>query len=173
MKFRVFWGKVIYPFVKYLPPSFTVFGFWGKWWRRLCGRLILQKCGKKVNIEKGAEFSSRCSLGDYSGIGINARIQGTVIIGSNVMMAEDVKIFTRNHKTDRTDIPMMDQGVEDEKPVEIGDDVWIGAGVIILPGRKIGEGAIIGAGAVVTKDVLPYQVVGGNPARVLKERKTE
>jgi len=52
--------------------------------------------------------------------------------------------------------------------IKIGDDVWIGAGAIILPGVTIGEGAIIGAGAVVTKDVPPFAVVAGNPARILK-----
>ena len=60
-----------------------------------------------------------------------------------------------------------------KEPVYIGDDVWIGARVIILPGRKIGEGVIIGAGAVVTKDVPDYAVVGGNPAKVIKFRNKE
>lgn len=52
----------------------------------------------------------------------------------------------------------------------IEDDCWIGARVIILPGRRIGKGSIIGAAAVVTKDVEPYNIVGGNPARVIKKR---
>lgn len=65
----------------------------------------------------------------------------------------------------------------DEKPcrpdgfcVEIGNDVWIGNNVIILSGIKIGDGAVVGAGSIVTKDVAPYMVVGGNPARIIKER---
>jgi hypothetical protein len=54
--------------------------------------------------------------------------------------------------------------------VEIGHDVWIGHGAIILPGRKVGDGAVIAAGAVVTKDVRPYAIVGGNPARMIRQR---
>ncbi len=87
------------------------------------------------------------------------------------MMGPDVVILTQNHKFDRLDIPMLDQGFKDEQPVTICDDVWIGARVIILPGVTVGKGAIIAAGAVVTKDVPEYAIVGGNPARVIKMRK--
>lgn len=65
---------------------------------------------------------------------------------------------------------MCQQGLSEPRPVLIEDDVWIGARVIILPGVKVGKGSVIGAGSVVTKDVMPYTVVGGNPARVLKGR---
>ena len=110
-------------------------------------------------------------LGDNSGIGIRAQINGKVIIGNNVMMGPDVCIYVRNHAFDRTDIPMNLQGFTPEKPVVIEDDVWIGARVIILPGVHIGTGAVIGVGAVITKNVPDYAVVGGNPARILKMRK--
>jgi phosphonate metabolism protein (transferase hexapeptide repeat family) len=55
-------------------------------------------------------------------------------------------------------------------PVDIGHDVWIGHGAIILPGRRIGTGAVVAAGAIVTKDVAPYSIVAGNPARVVRQR---
>lgn len=84
------------------------------------------------------------------------------------MMGTDVTVITRNHRFDRTDVPMMKQGFEDEKPVYIGDDVWIGDRVIILPGVHIGNRCIIAAGSVVTKDVAPYTVVGGVPAHFIK-----
>ncbi|MBQ1412352.1 MAG: transferase, partial [Clostridia bacterium] len=101
----------------------------------------------------------------------NAMLHGKVIIGKNVMMGSDCVIYVRNHRFDRTDIPMMKQGFTEEEPVIIEDDVWIGGRVSILPGVRIGTGAVIAAGAVVTKDVESYSVVGGNPARVIKKRK--
>ena len=86
------------------------------------------------------------------------------------MMGADVTIITRNHRTDRTDVPMMDQGFEPERPVVIGDDVWIGDRVTILPGVTVGDGCIIGAGAVVTHDLPPMSVAAGVPAKVIRFR---
>lgn len=134
---------------------------------------MLADCGAEVNIEKDAIFSQKVTLGDFSGIGINAKIYGECHIGAFVMMGTDVTVITRNHRFDRTDVPMMKQGFEDEKPVYIGDDVWIGDRVIILPGVHIGEDAIIAAGSVVTKDVPRYTVVGGVPAKVIRARFSE
>lgn len=170
-KIKLFIGRVIYLFASRLPESFFWINIGQKQIRSFCGKLILTKCGKNVNIEKGAEFPSSVELGDYSGIGIRAQINGKVIIGNDVMMGPDVCIYARNHEYSRTDIPMDRQGFAIEKPVIIKDDVWIGARVIILPGVHIGTGAIVGAGAVVTKDVPDYAIVGGNPARILKMRK--
>ena len=67
---------------------------------------------------------------------------------------------------------MMQQGFEEERPVYIGDDVWIGDRVMILPGVHVGNGSIIAAGAVVTKDVPDHTVVGGVPAKVISIRKS-
>ena len=131
---------------------------------------MLENCGKNVNIESNATFSSKVTLEDYSGIGINAKIYGTCHIGRYVMMGTDVTIITRNHRFDRTDIPMMEQGFEEERPVYIGNDVWIGDRVLILPGVHIGDGSIIAAGSVVTKDVPPYSIVAGVPARKIRDR---
>lgn len=171
-KVKIILGKLIYSlFAKWLPTSFApILGPYAKWLRKICGKLILKKCGKNVNIEKGAVFSSQVSLGNNSGIGINASIAGAAVIGDNVMMGPHCIIYRRNHEFDRLDIPMCQQGFKPEKPVVIGNDVWIGGRVIILPGVHVGNGAIIGAGAVVTKDVPDYAIVGGNPARVLKYR---
>ena len=88
------------------------------------------------------------------------------------MIGRDLKIFTKNHKSDRTDIPMRLQGFTEISSLVIGNDVWIGDDVIITVGCcHIGEGSILAAGAVVTKDVEPYCVVGGNPAKVIRYRK--
>jgi acetyltransferase-like isoleucine patch superfamily enzyme len=66
---------------------------------------------------------------------------------------------------------MMEQGFQQDKGIKIGDDVWIGARVIILPGVSIGSGVIIGAGAVVTKDIPDWAIAVGNPARVVRYRR--
>lgn len=131
---------------------------------------MLDSCGKDVNVERKALFSTRITLGDRSGIGIGASIGGRVVIGNDVMMGPNCTIYTRNHRFDDITTTMRGQGFQEERPVTIEDDVWIGGHVIILPGVTIGHGAIVGAGAVVSKDVPPYAIAAGNPARVVKYR---
>lgn len=133
-------------------------------------KLACQKVGKNVNIMSNASFGRRLKIGDNSGIGRNCEVMGDVSIGNNVMMGPDVVFYTRNHKRDSVEIPMIQQGFDDEKPIVIGDDVWIGRRVIFLPGVHVGNGCIIGAGAVVAKDIPDYAVVVGNPAQVVKYR---
>jgi maltose O-acetyltransferase len=86
------------------------------------------------------------------------------------MIAPDVIVVGQLHGADRTDIPMVDQGRYTKEPTVVEDDVWLGARAVVMPGIRIGTGAIVGAGAVVTRDVAPYSVVGGVPARQLKTR---
>lgn len=132
---------------------------------------VLKHIGKNTNIEKGAIFNGQVVLGDFSGIGVNCEVNGPVTIGECVNMGPEVVVYTQNHAFERTDIPMQQQGYSEIKPVTIGNDVWIGRRVIILPGVNIGDGCIIGAGAIVTKNFEPYSVVAGNPAKVIKKRK--
>ena len=95
-------------------------------------------------------------IGDFSGVGDNARIPKGVAIGNDVMIGRDLKIFTKNHKSDRTDIPMRLQGFTEISPLVIGNDVWIGDDVIITAGCcHIGDGSILATGAVVTKMLNP------------------
>ena len=103
-------------------------------WARKMGCAI----GQAVNIESGAEFDEHVTIGDRSSLGVDSQVFGPVTIGSNVMMGPECCILTRNHQHDRCDIPMIDQGYEDYRPVVIGDDVWIGRRVIILPGVTVG-----------------------------------
>jgi maltose O-acetyltransferase len=77
-----------------------------------------------------------------------------------------VQIYTPMHPFDAE----LRRKVESGKPVEIGADVWVGGGAIILPGVRIGTGSVVGAGSVVTKDVPPWTVVAGNPARAVRSR---
>lgn len=131
---------------------------------------IISSLGDYANIEHGAIFGPQVSVGNRSGIGVNCELYGPVTIGNDVMMGPDVVIYTSGHKFDRIDVPMMDQGSIEPKPVRIGNDVWIGRRVMIMPGVTIGNGCVIGAGAVVTKDIPDYSVAVGVPAKVIKSR---
>lgn len=138
--------------------------------RAFFAELFCVTVGCNVNIQKKARFSHNCSIGDHSGIGEGSRLYGEVHIGKYVMMGPHCWIYTQNHEFNSLDIPMALQGPQVAKPVIICDDVWIGGRVTILPGVTVGKGSIIGAGAVVTKDVPPYSIVGGNPAKVIRMR---
>ncbi len=171
MTVKMFLGKALYHILgKHMPYSDSRLSFGSKKVRALCGRLMLRHCGKNVNIEKGANFSSDISLGDNSGIGINSELSGHITIGNDVMMGPYCMMYTSNHGMERTDIPMWRQKSETPRPIVIGNDVWIGSRVIILPGVHVGDGSVIGAGSVVTKDVEPYSIVAGNPARLIRKR---
>ncbi len=163
------WYFLYVLFAKSLPES-AILNV-GRRIRNFFARKIAESLGRDVNIEKGAYFTPGLVLGNRSGIGIRCEVHGKVTIGDNVMMGPEVVIYTKGHAYEDTSKPMIEQGDTQMKPVRIMDDVWIGRRAIILPGVTIGSGAIIGAGAVVTKDVAPMTVVGGNPAKVIKKRR--
>ena len=171
MFLRYFFLVLYYSGFKYLPATNNRYFRIIKTIRSSVGRYVFDKCGKNINIERGANFGTGkgIRIGNNSGIGVNACIRGPLEIGNDVMMGPEVIIITSNHNHDDISTPMRFQGYKIE-PVIIGDDVWIGTRAIILPGKKIGKGAIIGAGAIVTKDVPDYAIVAGNPAKVLKFR---
>lgn len=165
-------GYVLYYFfARHLPCSGLPYSIGSKSVRSFCASLMFDKCGKNVNIEHGAFFGSGrgIELGDNSGIGLNCRVAGPLVIGNDVMMAPNVTIVTQNHKISDLNVPMRLQTAPKQK-VTINDDVWIGTNVIILPGITVGKGSVIAGGAVVTKDVPEYAIVGGNPAKVIKFR---
>ena len=140
-------------------------------WRAHLYRGITGAKAKHINIQWMCHFEDDVIIGDRSGLGPNCFVHGPTKIGNNVMMGQDCLLYTRNHDFSDVEKPMIDQGFSSKEIIIIEDDVWIGARVIILPGVKIGKGSIIGAGAVVTKDVDPYSMVGGVPAKLIKKRK--
>lgn len=164
-------GKALYFGIGiHLPMSYSKLSLGSRQFRQFCAKLILSECGTWVNIEKGVHFGDGLRIGNGSGIGAFSNVPSDVSIGENVMVGQELLVYTQNHEMDRTDIPMKEQGMTKPRPVSIGNDVWIGARVTILPGVHIGNGAVIGAGAVVTKNVPDYEVWGGNPAHFLKSR---
>ena len=171
MKLRHLLAKVLYNgLAKHMPLSDSRFSFGAKKLRRFCAKQILPRCGKNVNIERGAQFAWDLSIGDNSGVGVNSLLSSHITIGNDVMMGPECMMFTSNHGMNRTDIPMWRQESSAPRPIVIGNDVWIGARVIILPGVHVGDGSVIGAGSVVTKDVEPFSIVAGNPAKLIRER---
>lgn len=134
--------------------------------------LIAAECGRDILVKHGCYFGTGNGLkvGDRSQLGQNAKIDPAVTIGKDVLMGPDVIILTTRHAFEDPNTPINQQGVLPIAPVTISDDVWIGARVIILPGIEIGRGAIIGAGSVVTKNVSPGAIVGGNPAKTIRKR---
>jgi len=168
-----------YCFARYLPKTTApVIGKLNGHFRRFLCKRIFATSGYGLVVENNVYFGNGHDIrvGNEVGFGSNFKIMNRCLtIGNYLMMGEDVLFLGGNHNYNRLDIPMGHQGTKEEKtPLNIDDDVWIGARVIILPGCKnIGKGVIIAAGAVVTKDIADYTIVGGNPARVIKSRKIQ
>jgi len=133
-----------------------------------------------ITIGDNSYLSSFCILRTYDGwirIGRNCTVnyyailygQGGLRIGNDVRIAPQVMIMPTNHIFEDPDVPIRKQGIKG-KGIQIEDDVWLGVGAIVLDGVTIGKGSVIGAGAVVTKDIPPYSVAVGVPAKVVKKR---
>lgn len=173
-KIEKFIGRALYTVIgKHMPLSGAWVSFGARKFRQFCAHLILDECGAWVNIDKGATFGDDVKLGNGAGIGANCSIPSGVTIGDHGMIGIDVLMFTNEHRHDDLTIPMGLQGRTEIEPIVIGNDVWIGSRSLIMKGVHIGDGAIIAAGSVVTKDVPPYEIWGGNPARFLKSRLPE
>ena len=139
-------------------------------------RNLFKSCGKDVTICSGVRIHGhkKLSIGNNVRIGEKSRISATggVTIGNNVEIGPEIMIWSSNHNYYApTALPFGKEKVD--RPVVIHDNVWIAARACIVPGVIIGEGAVVAMGAVVTKDVPPCALVGGNPAKVLKYRDIE
>jgi len=147
--------------------------------RELCARFnggdtaalreLLGSCGEALAVEP----TFRCDYGFNIHVGENfyANYDCVILdvcevrIGANCLLAPGVHIYTATHPLAAE---LRRTGAEFGKPVSIGDDVWLGGRSIVNPGVRIGDGAVVASGSVVTRDVPPRSLVGGNPARILK-----
>ncbi len=139
--------------------------------------------GERTHILSNC-FINNSQIGNYTYISRNALVQNSIIgnycsishdficgLGNHPLdMFSTSPLFYKTKNTFHMTVIEQDSQFEDYKPIVIGNDVWIGARVIVMDGVKIGDGAVIAAGAVVTKDVPPYAVVGGIPAKIIKYR---
>jgi len=131
--------------------------------------------GPAPNISPNAVFANpeRISIGARVRIGANCTLwagpgTGRLILGDDVLFGPDVLVTCANYRFNDGS-PVTDQAM-DEADVIIGNDVWLGAKVVVLPGAKIGDGAVIAAGAVVRSEIPPYAIAVGMPAKVVGER---
>ena len=155
---------------RHTPEDYRPYALFFPWIRNRLVGVFADACGRQVRVKSNAEVSPHIRIGDRSELGTRCVIQSGVVIGDDVIMGPDVKIFSRNHRFEDTGTPVRDQGKR-QGTVTIGNDVWIGANVVILPGVTIGDHAIVAAGAIVTRSVGEWTVVGGNPARRIRDRR--
>lgn len=137
----------------------TLFSFIGGRGGRLAPSVSLSRTAR-LDYPWNVSMGYRSSVGNHSWIYALDRIT----IGDNVCIGEDVRILTGSHDITSPTFDLI------TKPIVIEGNAWIVTGSTILPGVRIGEGAVVAAGAVVTKDVEPWTVVGGNPAKFIKKR---
>lgn len=141
--------------------------------RRLLGRYFA-RAGPGLRLFPGIRLFGvhELAVGANCWIGIDNTIQanGGVEMGDNVLLGPGVKIWSVNHVYADTKRPIIEQGYE-HKRVVIGSNVWIGANAFIMGGAHIGDGVVVSAGSVVgSKDVEPYAIIAGNPARKIGSR---
>ena len=131
------------------------------------------KIGERVVFYPGAWIAPgrNLAIGDDVDIALNVLIDtsGGVTIGDRTLIGYGVKIISSNHHIPPNKENIFGAG-HSKREVLIGKDVWLGANVIVLPGRTIGDGAVVGAGSVVTKDVPAFTIVAGNPAKFVRVR---
>ena len=124
-------------------------------------------------VQGNVRIGDDCSIQNYTmlvGYGSSEDDAGLISVGNGVRIAAHGMIVAANHRFDRPDLPIHQQGMQFAS-IWIGDDVWIGANCCILAGVSIGSGSVIGAGSVVTRDIPPMSIAVGNPAKVIRNRR--
>ena len=147
------------------------------------GQNVAIDCAQNIKFKKNVTFDHGCELNACGGtltidsdckfnrnVSLNASVAGHISFGKECIVGPGVVMRSSNHISSDLNIPIMYQGHEGGC-ITIGNNVWIGAGAIILPNVKIEDGVTIGAGSVVTKSFSANQVIGGAPAKLIKERR--
>lgn len=130
------------------------------------GKFAIAECTSVLwKLGRGLRIGDDSSIGDWSFIGCG----GGVEIGRRVLMGQRVAIHSQNHRFDRVDVPIQQQGVTNVG-VRIGNDCWLGSGSVILDGVELGDGCVVAAGAVVTSSFGPNSIVAGVPAKLVRMR---
>ena len=136
-------------------------------------KILLKKTGRHFYVDYGSFLRNMNKISLGNGVFINRGCcffasyhisNAEIILGENVVVGPDVKFFGAGHDYNTLSLP------DTAKTITVGNNVWIGGGATILPGVTIGEGAVVGAGSVVARDVEPYSVVAGNPAKMINHR---
>lgn len=140
--------------------------------RRLYWRIRLRLFStSKLFLAGGfSQIARDFEAAEYSYVGPGCLIMSGVSIGRYTMLGPRVCIVGNDHVFDKVGLPVIFSGRPEFKRTDIGRDVWVGAGAIIMCGVRIGDGAIVAAGSVVTKDVEPFAIVAGVPARKIRDR---
>lgn len=167
------WLLLFYLFARHLPASYFPLGKIFNAIRLVLLRRLFQ-IGDHTIVEPGFKFGMKgvLKIGHHCQINEDVYIQSAEI-GDYVLIAQRVAILSVTHVMDRRDIYIKLQGSTASRAVIIENGAWIGRNVVVMPGIRIGEGAVVGAGAVVTKDVPPYAIVGGVPARLIRYRSAD
>lgn len=162
---RAIWNSVYWMVFRMTPDKVGMFEKW---------RILLLKCfGARIGAETHSIYSTaeiwapwNLELGDNVALSQHANIYAVdkISIGNNSVISREAFLCTASHDISS---PIMELTTA---PITIGANCWVCARAMILPGVTIGDGAVVAAGAVVTKDVEPWTVVGGNPARFIKKR---
>lgn len=152
-------------------PSLEITGLFPPFTKLQVGANTIIERDVTLWICEDAGADPRLTLGENVFVGRNTYLGvfQPISVGSFTMIGSYSYLISANHRHERRDIPMLKQGYYGS-PINIGDDVWIGTHVVVLPGVTIGTGAIIAAGSVVNRDVPPYEIWGGTPARFIKQR---
>ncbi len=161
-----------YSFARHFPTQPIPGWRFGYWLRRMLLNRICIHVGEGVIVKQNCYFgkANGLKIGARSQLGESSKVGPNVTIGADVLMGPEVVIMTTSHSFDDRETPIRLQPEPPQRPVVIGNDVWIGTRVTILPGVTIGNGSIIGACSVVTRDIPAMSVAVGNPARVIRQR---